>query len=555
MCGIIGVFDLKSEVAAIRANVLGMAKKIRHRGPDWSGIYSDDKVIFAHERLAIVDPQSGRQPLLSKDEQLILAVNGEIYNHQELRRQMPDYEFLTQSDCEVILALYREKGIRFLEDLNGIFAFALYDKENDAYLIARDHMGIIPLYMGWDQSDNFYVASELKALEGVCIKIQEFLPGHYLYSKDGAVLQQWYQRDWTSYEQVKDNNSDIAVLRDALEQAVHRQLMSDVPYGVLLSGGLDSSIISAITKKFAAKRIESGDMQQAWYPQLHSFAVGLKGAPDLAAARKVADHIGSVHHEINFTVQEGLDAIRDVIYHLETYDVTTIRASTPMYLLARVIKSMGIKMVLSGEGADELFGGYLYFHKAPSAQAFHEETVRKLGKLHLYDCLRANKSLAAWGIEGRVPFLDKEFMDVAMRLNPADKMAVDGKMEKWILRKAFEDLLPESIAWRQKEQFSDGVGYSWIDMLKAVAAEQVSDDDLANATSRFSVNPPLSKEEYRYRTIFNELFPSDTAAACVPSVPSVACSTPEALAWDISFQQANDPSGRAVKTVHQDGYQ
>jgi len=555
MCGIIGVFDLKSEVAAIRANVLGMVKKIRHRGPDWSGIYSDDKVIFAHERLAIVDPQSGRQPLLSKDEQLILAVNGEIYNHQELRRQMPDYEFLTQSDCEVILALYREKGIRFLEDLNGIFAFALYDKENDAYLIARDHMGIIPLYMGWDQSDNFYVASELKALEGVCIKIQEFLPGHYLYSKDGAVLQQWYQRDWTSYEQVKDNNSDIAVLRDALEQAVHRQLMSDVPYGVLLSGGLDSSIISAITKKFAAKRIESGDMQQAWYPQLHSFAVGLKGAPDLAAARKVADHIGSVHHEINFTVQEGLDAIRDVIYHLETYDVTTIRASTPMYLLARVIKSMGIKMVLSGEGADELFGGYLYFHKAPSAQAFHEETVRKLGKLHLYDCLRANKSLAAWGIEGRVPFLDKEFMDVAMRLNPADKMAVDGRMEKWILRKAFEDLLPESIAWRQKEQFSDGVGYSWIDMLKAVAAEQVSDDDLANATSRFSVNPPLSKEEYRYRTIFSELFPSDTAAACVPSVPSVACSTPEALAWDISFQQANDPSGRAVKTVHQDGYQ
>lgn len=554
MCGIIGLFALTSSAKELRPKVLEMSKKIRHRGPDWSGMYSDDKVIFAHERLAIVDPQSGGQPLYSKDKNLILAVNGEIYNHQELKKDVPDYEFLTHSDCEVILALYRKEGIHFIEKLNGIFAFALYDKENDCYLIARDHIGIIPLYMGWDTSGNFYVASELKSLEGVCNKIQEFLPGKYLYSKDGQELQAWYKRDWNDYENVKENVSEIAELRTALEAAVHRQLMSDVPYGVLLSGGLDSSIISAITKKYAANRIESGDTQQAWYPQLHSFAVGLVGSPDLAAARKAAEHIGSVHHEINFTIQEGLDAIRDVIYHLETYDVTTIRASTPMYLLARVIKSMGIKMVLSGEGADEIFGGYLYFHKAPNPQAFHEETVRKLGKLHLYDCLRANKSLAAWGIEGRVPFLDKEFMDVAMRLNPKDKMAGKGKMEKWILRKAFEDYLPESIAWRQKEQFSDGVGYSWIDTLKAVAAEEVSDEQLANAKFRFPIHPPMSKEEYRYRSIFSELFPSDSAATCVPSVKSVACSTPEALAWDAAFQNANDPSGRAVKSVHNDGY-
>lgn len=556
MCGIVGVFDCKTDTESLRPKLLTMSKKIRHRGPDWSGIYSDDNIVLAHERLAIVDPQSGGQPLYTKDRTLVLAVNGEIYNHQEIRKTLPDYEFLTQSDCEVILALYRKKGISFLEDLNGIFAFALYDKSNNSYFIARDHIGVIPFYMGWDAWGNFYVASELKALEGTCNNIKEFLPGHYLYSKDGSYeLKKWYKRDWESYDNVKDNVSDIAVLRKGLEDAVHRQLMSDVPYGVLLSGGLDSSIIAAVTKKFASKRIESGDTQAAWYPQLHSFAVGLKGSPDLAAARKAADHIGTVHHEIHFTIQEGLDAIRDVIYHLETYDVTTVRASTPMYLMARIIKSMGIKMVLSGEGSDELFGGYLYFHKAPDARSFHEETVRKLGKLHLYDCLRANKSLAAWGIEGRVPFLDKEFMDIAMRLNPEDKMAKNGRIEKWILRKAFEDYLPESIAWRQKEQFSDGVGYSWIDTLKAVAAEKVSDEQLANARYRFPINPPMSKEEYHYRSIFSEHFPSDAAAACVPSVPSVACSTPEALAWDKSFQNLNDPSGRAVANVHNMAYE
>ncbi|WP_333853400.1 asparagine synthase B [Epilithonimonas sp.] len=553
MCGIVCVFDTKQKNEVIRPQILEMSKKIRHRGPDWSGIYQHDNVIFSHERLAIVDPTSGKQPLFTKDKKVALAVNGEIYNHQELRSEFPDYEFLTQSDCEVILALYRRDGKDFLEKLNGIFAFALYDEENDAYLIGRDHMGIVPLYMGWDKNGSFYVASELKSLEGVCNKIEEFLPGHFLYSKDGQELQQWYKRDWTDFENVKDNETDIAAIRKGLEEAVHRQLMSDVPYGVLLSGGLDSSIIAAVTAKFARQRIESGDTQEAWYPRLHSFAVGLEGSPDLAAARKAADHIGSVHHEIKYTVQEGLDAIKDVIYHLETYDVTTIRASTPMYLLARVIKSMGIKMVLSGEGSDELFGGYLYFHKAPSAQAFHEETVRKLGKLHLYDCLRANKSLMAWGIEGRVPFLDKEFMDVAMTINPKDKMVTPERMEKWVLRKAFEDILPESIAWRQKEQFSDGVGYSWIDTLKQVAEDEVTDEMMANAKFRFPINVPMSKEEYLYRTIFESHFPSDSAASCVPSVPSVACSTPVALEWDEAFKKMNDPSGRAVK-VHETAY-
>jgi asparagine synthase (glutamine-hydrolysing) len=555
MCGFVGVFDLKKDADSLRSQVLAMSKKVRHRGPDWSGIFLSERAILAHERLAIVDPQSGQQPLYSKDGNLVLAVNGEIYNHEEIRKQInSSYEFLTRSDCEVILALYRKKGIGFLEDLSGIFAFALYDKEKDAYLIARDHIGVMPLYMGWDEFGDFYVASELKALEGVCKKIQEFPPGHYLYSKEGEI-KSWYKRDWMEFDAVEKSVTDTKLLRKALEDAVHRQLMSDVPYGVLLSGGLDSSIISAIAKKYASRRIESHDTQEAWWPQLHSFAVGLSGSPDLAAAKKVAEHIGTVHHEIHFTIQEGLDALRDVIYHLETYDVTTVRASTPMYLMARVIKSMGVKMVLSGEGADEIFGGYLYFHKAPNARALHEETVRKLSKLHLYDCLRANKSLAAWGVEGRVPFLDKEFLDVAMRLNPADKMIKEGRMEKWVLRKTFEDYLPASVAWRQKEQFSDGVGYSWIDTLKATTAREVSDEQIANAKFRFHINPPLSKEEYFYRSIFHEHFPSDSAAACVPSVPSVACSTPEALAWDKSFQNANDPSGRAVKNVHQQAYQ
>ena len=554
MCGIVCTFNIKQPIEVLRPQVLQMSKTIRHRGPDWSGIFSNDNAILAHERLAIVDPRSGRQPLYSKDGKLVLAVNGEIYNHREIRKQFEGkYEFLTQSDCEVILALYREKGPAFLEDLNGIFAFALYDIENNRFLIGRDHMGIIPLYQGWDKDGAYYVASELKALEGYCTKIEEFLPGHYYYSPDDKPTQ-WYTRDWMEYDNVKNNSSSVDELRQALEDAVERQLMSDVPYGVLLSGGLDSSIISAVAKKFAARRIESGNTEDAWWPQLHSFAIGLEGSPDLAAARKVAEHIGSVHHEINFTVQEGLDAIRDVIYHIETYDVTTVRASTPMYLLSRYIKSMGVKMVLSGEGADEIFGGYLYFHKAPNAEEFHKETVRKLNKLHLYDCLRANKSLASWGVEGRVPFLDKEFMDVAMRLNPKDKMAGNGKIEKHILRQAFEDYLPTEIAWRQKEQFSDGVGYNWIDTLKEIASEKVTDKQMENVATRFPIQPPMTKEEYHYRSIFNELFPSDSAALCVPSVPSVACSTPIALEWDEAFKKMADPSGRSVSSVHEQGY-
>ena len=554
MCGIVCAFDLKESSDKLRPQILEMSKTIRHRGPDWSGIYSDDKAILAHERLAIVDPASGKQPLLSKDKSLVLAANGEIYNHQELRKQFEGkFEFQTQSDCEVILALYKEKGTAFLDDLNGIFGFAVYNAKKDEYLVARDHMGIIPLYIGWDKNGTFYVASELKALEGICNKIEVFPPGHFLSSKDGK-LTKWYQRDWMDYEAVKENQTSIDELRDALEAAVHRQLMSDVPYGVLLSGGLDSSITSAIAKKYAQKRIESDDTQEAWWPQLHSFSIGLEGSPDLAAAKVVSDHIGTIHHEVTFTIQEGLDAIRDVIYHLETYDITTIRASTPMYLLARVIKSMGIKMVLSGEGADEIFGGYLYFHKAPNAEELHKETVRKLDKLYQYDCLRANKSLAAWGIEGRVPFLDKEFMDVAMSINPQDKMINGERMEKWVLRKAFEEYLPESVAWRQKEQFSDGVGYNWIDTLKALVDTSVSDDQMDQAKHRFPIQTPRTKEEFYYRSVFEQHFPSETAALTVPSVPSIACSTPTALEWDKSFQNMNEPSGRAIKAVHEDAY-
>ncbi|MEP2056742.1 MULTISPECIES: asparagine synthase B [Maribacter] len=554
MCGIVCAFDVKESTDVLRPQLLEMSKKIRHRGPDWSGIYADDKAILAHERLAIVDPASGKQPLLSPNGKLILAANGEIYNHRELRKQFEGkYDFKTESDCEVILALYQEKGVDFIDEMNGIFGFTIYDAEKDEYFVARDHMGIIPLYMGWDKNGTFYVASELKALEGTCTKIELFPPGHYLHSSDGE-LKKWYSRDWMEYDAVKENETSIQEIKEALEAAVHRQLMSDVPYGVLLSGGLDSSVTSAIAKKYAQKRIESGDTADAWYPQLHSFSVGLEGSPDLAAAQKVADHIGTVHHEIKFTIQEGLDAIKDVVYNLETYDITTIRASTPMYLMARVIKSMGIKMVLSGEGADELFGGYLYFHKAPNAQEFHEETVRKLSKLHMYDCLRANKSLASWGIEGRVPFLDKEFMDVAMRINPQDKMINGERMEKWVVRKAFEDMLPESVAWRQKEQFSDGVGYSWIDTLKEVVNTEVSDEQLANAKFRFPLQTPTSKEEFYYRSIFEEHFPSDAAALCVPQEASVACSTQIALEWDEAFKNMNDPSGRAVANVHDDAY-
>ena len=584
MCGFVGAFDLNSGSAPIgeglkeelRAQVLEMSKKIRHRGPDWSGVYTGNNAILSHERLSIVDPLSGKQPLVSDDEKIILAANGEIYNHKEIRKQFEgSYKFRTGSDCEVIIPLYKKYRAsgdftKMIEELSGIFAFALYDSENDTYLIARDEIGVIPLYQGWDKEDRYYVASELKALEGDCVTLEEFPNGSYLWSKDKKVTR-WYHRDWEEFDAVKAapratdekgeiiNPGVIEKVRNGLEAAVKAQLMSDVPYGVLLSGGLDSSIIAAVTQKYSKKRIETDSKEAAWWPQLHSFAVGLEGSPDLVAAKKAADYIGTVHHEVHFTIQEALDALPDVIYHIETYDITTVRASTPMYLLARVIKSMGIKMVLSGEGSDELFGGYLYFHKAPNAQEFHEELVRKMSKLHLYDCLRANKSLMAWGVEGRVPFLDKDFIDIAMRLNPTDKMSIrlpDGKqrIEKWILRKAFENLLPENIAWRQKEQFSDGVGYNWIDTLKKITEEKVSDAEFARRESRFPVNPPKTKEEYYYREIYSRLFPSDSAARAVPHEAGVACSTAKALEWDAAWKNMDEPSGRAIAGVHDDAY-
>jgi len=580
MCGFVGAFDLNSGAIPVdeglreqlRAQVLAMSKKIRHRGPDWSGVWTGNKAILSHERLAIVDPLSGKQPLGSDDGNIILAVNGEIYNHKEIRKRFEgSYNFKTQSDCEVIIPLYKEKGVDFIEDLSGIFAFALYDAKNDTYLIARDEIGVIPLYQGWDKAGRYYVASELKALEADCVTVEEFPNGCYFYSKDKKTVR-WYKRDWETYDAVKNaayacdaggkivNPQVILTLRDGLEKAVKKQLMSDVPYGVLLSGGLDSTIIAAITQKYSKKRVETGSLKDAWWPQLHSFAIGLESSPDLIAARKAADFIGTVHHEVHFTIQEALDALPDVIYHIETYDITTVRASTPMYLLARVIKSMGIKMVLSGEGSDELFGGYLYFHKAPNAKEFHEELVRKMSKLHLYDCLRANKSLSAWGVEGRVPFLDKDFIDTAMRINPQDKMSImlpNGKrrIEKWILRKAFEDILPPDLCWRQKEQFSDGVGYSWIDTLKELTARKVSDAEFAQREKRFPVNTPATKEEYYYRDIFSSLFPGESSALTVPHEAGVACSTAKALEWDAAWKNQDEPSGRAIVGVHESAYQ
>ncbi len=558
MCGFVGMFEINQDSGKYRDRVLSMSRKIRHRGPDWSGIYTGSDAIISHERLSIVDPLSGKQPLYSPDGKLVLAANGEIYNHQKIRERFRGrYDFQTKSDCEVILALYKEKGPDFLEDLNGIFAFCLYDADRDAYLVARDHIGIIPLYQGWDADGHYYVASELKALECVCTTITEFMPGTYFYSLTGET-RKWYTRDWEDFCNVKDNPSSVEAVREGLEAAVKRQMMSDVPYGVLLSGGLDSSVIAAVTAKYAQNRIETGGKEEAWWPRLHSFAIGLEGSPDLIAARKAAEYIGTVHHEVHFTIQEALDALDDVIYHLETYDITTVRAATPMFLLARVIKSMGIKMVLSGEGSDELFGGYLYFHKAPNAKEFHEETVRKLSKLHLYDCLRANKALAAWGVEGRVPFLDKEFIDIAMRQNPEVKMSRDRdgnpRIEKWIVREAFKDYLPSEIVWRQKEQFSDGVGYSWIDTLKEMTDKAVSDSQFAMAEMRFPINTPATKEEYYYRSIFAKHFPSESAAKCVPHEASVACSTAKALEWDEAFKRMNEPSGRAVFGVHEDAY-
>ncbi len=554
MCSIFGVLELRQDLKTVRKLALRQSRLMRHRGPDWSGIYAADNAVLAHERLSIVDVNTGSQPILSDSGRQALAVNGEIYNHQEIRAQFEGrYPFRTQSDCEVILPLYLEKGTDFLEELSGMYAFCLYDEDKDFWMMARDPVGIIPLYYGHDAHGQLFVASEMKALMDVCNQVHEFPPGH-VWCSGQDVPQKWYHREWSEYENVKDVVTDKAALHDALEDAVVSHLMTDVPYGVLLSGGLDSSITAALAAKHAAMRVEDHEESPAWWPRLHSFAVGLEGSPDLLAAQKAADHIGTIHHGFIFTIQEGLDALEEVIYHLETYDVTTIRAATPMFLLARKIRAMGIKMVLSGEGADEIFGGYLYFHKAPNAQAFHEETVRKLSRLHSYDCLRANKSMSAWGVEARVPFLDKDFLDVAMSINPADKMITQGRIEKQILREAFSDMLPESIAWRQKEQFSDGVGYGWIDGVKDFTNEQVSDAEMARAEGRFPFNTPVSKEAYWFRSIFEQHFPLASAAQTVPGGPTVACSTPEAVLWDKELQELNDPSGRAMRAVHQDAY-
>ena len=554
MCSIFGILDIKTGADALRPKAIECSRLLRHRGPDWSGVYSNENAILVHERLAIVDTENGAQPLYNDDKTHVLAVNGEIYNHKALEEKLSvDYQFKTHSDCEVILPLYQEFGTEFVDKLQGMFAFCLYNANDNSYLIARDHIGIIPLYTGRDEEGNFYVSSEMKALMPLCKTVEEFPPGHILDSRVGK-LEKYYKRNWMEYSAVKDNFTSKQKLREALEESVKSHLMTDVPYGVLLSGGLDSSLVSSITQKFASRRIEENDLSEAWWPKVHSFACGLEGSPDLIAAQKVADSIGTIHHSVIFTEQEGIDALKEVIYHLETYDVTTVRASTPMYLMARKIKAMGIKMVLSGEGADEIFGGYLYFHKAPNAQEFHEELLRKLDKLHMFDCLRANKSMSAWGVEARVPFLDKSFMDVAMRINPEDKMCGNGKIEKGILRASFEGYLPEEILWRQKEQFSDGVGYSWIDGLKTFVESQVSDQQLENAKFKFPHNTPDTKEAYFYRAIFEEHFPLPSAAECVPGGKSVACSTPQALAWDEAFSKMADPSGRAVQNVHNDSY-
>jgi len=554
MCSIFGILDIKNGADVLRPKAIEYSRLLRHRGPDWSGVYSNDNAILVHERLSIVDTENGAQPLYNQDKTNVLAVNGEIYNHKTLAKNLTvDYTFKTGSDCEVILPLYEEFGVEFVDKLQGMFAFCLYNETDNSYLIARDHIGIIPLYTGYDENGNFYVASEMKALMPICKTVSEFPPGHILDSRVGKV-EKYYKRNWHKYDAIKDNTTSTVKIREALEESVKSHLMTDVPYGVLLSGGLDSSLISAITQKFASRRIEENDLSEAWWPKVHSFACGLEGSPDLVAAQTVADSIGTIHHSVIFTEQEGIDALKEVIYHLETYDVTTIRASTPMYLMARKIKAMGIKMVLSGEGADEIFGGYLYFHKAPNAQEFHEELNRKLDRLHKFDCLRANKSMSAWGIEARVPFLDKNFMDVAMRINPEDKMCGNGKMEKAVLRESFEGYLPKEILWRQKEQFSDGVGYSWIDGLKEYVESQVTDQELESAAFKFPVNTPDSKEAYFYRCIFEDKYPLATAADCVIGGKSVACSTQEALAWDEAFNDLADPSGRAVLSVHNDSY-
>jgi len=563
MCGILALFGANPETNGdLRAELLSLSKLLRHRGPDWNGITCFRNCYLAHERLAINGLLSGAQPITNNSGDTALSVNGEIYNHLELRKQLEKevegIVFTTDSDCEVLLHLYKHYGPDFLSKVyvNGMFSFVLYDSAKDEYLVARDPFGIIPLYMGYAGDGTTWFCSELKGLQKNCDHIEVFPPGHYLV---GSSLKKqdphpepklFYTDQWfTDTEYIPNSPVDLKVLREKFEESVKRHLLAEVPYGVLLSGGLDSSLVAAVCQR-EHNKLGNSD-------KLRSFCIGLKGSPDLAAAEDVAKFLGTRHFGFEFTVQQGLDVLSDVIYHLETFDVTTVRASTPMFLLARRIKATGVKMVLSGEGSDEVFGGYLYFHKAPNPEELHKETVRKVRDLYKYDCLRANKSTMAWGLEARVPFLDREFMEFAMNLDPECKMS-GNRMEKYTLRKAFDDpddpYLPKDVLWRQKEQFSDGVGYSWIDHLKSEAESSVTDLQMKFASSRFPVSTPLTKEEYMYRDIFSKHFPSPAASNTVPQGKSIACSTPAALAWDEAWANAADPSGRAISGVHVDAY-
>lgn len=568
MCGIFACYKHES-VQEFKPKALQLSKRIRHRGPDWSGNVVKNTTILAHERLAIVGLDSGAQPITSEDGDYTLCVNGEIYNHIKLREELTSYPFKTLSDCEPIIPLYQKYDIDTPKYLDGMFAWCLYDAKKDRIIAARDPIGITTLYMGRSSSSpsTVFFASELKCLVDDCDEITAFPPGH-VYDSATDKITRYYTPDWLDEERIPKTPLDYKLIRNSLESAVRKRLMAEVPYGVLLSGGLDSSLIAAIAARETekankdldpvayddeAKHLagvdDKGNLHAAGWSRLHSFAIGLPNAPDLQAARKVAKFISSIHHEHTFTLQEGLDALDDVIYHLETYDVTTIRASTPMFLLSRKIKAQGVKMVLSGEGSDEIFGGYLYFAQAPSAAEFHVESVKRVKNLHLADCLRANKSTMAWGLEARVPFLDRDFLDVCMNIDPAEKMInqSEGRIEKYILRKAFDTTdepdvkpyLPEEILWRQKEQFSDGVGYSWIDGLKDAAEAAISDEQFAQPKPEWGDDIPTTKEAYWYRLKFDALFPQKTAASTV-------------MRWipKADWGCAEDPSGRYAK-IHE----
>ncbi|GKU93409.1 hypothetical protein SLEP1_g7002 [Rubroshorea leprosula] len=554
MCGILALLGCSDDSQAKRVRVLELSRRLKHRGPDWSGLYQHGDCYLAHQRLAIIDPASGDQPLFNEDKTIAVTVNGEIYNHEELRQRLTNHKFRTGSDCDVIAHLYEEYGENFVDMLDGIFSFVLLDTHDNSFIAARDAIGVTSLYIGWGLDGSVWISSELKGLNDDCEHFETFPPGHLYSSKLGG-FRRWYNPPWFS-EDIPSTPYDPLALRHAFENAVIKRLMTDVPFGVLLSGGLDSSLVASITARYLA----GTKAARQWGAQLHSFCVGLEGSPDLKSAKEVADYLGTVHHEFHFTVQDGIDAIEDVIYHIETYDVTTIRASTPMFLMSRKIKSLGVKMVISGEGSDEIFGGYLYFHKAPNKEEFHQETCRKIKALHQYDCLRANKSTSAWGLEARVPFLDKEFINVAMAIDPEWKMIKpdQGHIEKWVLRRAFDDeerpYLPKHILYRQKEQFSDGVGYSWIDGLKAHAAEHVTNKMMQNAAHIFPHNTPTTEEAYYYRMIFERFFPQNSARLSVPGGASVACSTAKAVEWDAAWSNNLDPSGRAALGVHLSAY-